>query len=268
MLKCELCNKCFDNKSKYQSHKDNQSRCGVIVPEYRFDFVCDKCGKTFACKRNLTEHLENKNGKCFKRHLQQQQVFKRLQELEQRMDNIKPIINNNFNINNLFVRHGRETITHITKEDILKLLSYKSFVYMATDIIKLLYFSRKNPRNANWTIAYPKDEKAGVTFNYDTELFERVPTEILINDKFGNAFDLLQPLIEEILKEDEENNILTQQQRINISKFYHFFGSYEISKDNKDIYDSIHNMAYNFRSIPMNQWKEQGFSGNHMSIKF
>ena len=267
MLKCDLCNKCFDSKSKFHSHKENQSKCGVILPIDRTEFGCERCGKLFMCKRNLIEHMENKDGKCYKRHIQQEYVMQRLQDLENKIDSIKPVINN-FNINGTFFKPGTESISHITKNDILKLLSYKSFVYMCTDIIKLLYFSRKNPRNSNWTIAYPKDEKAGVSFNYDTERFERVSTEDLINDKFGNAFDLIQPLIEEILKEDERDSTLTHQQRMNINKFYHFFGSYEISKDGVDIYQSIHNMAYDYRSIPMNQWKDQGFSGNHMSIKF
>lgn len=268
MLKCNLCGKSFEYKSHLQIHKDSQSMCGQILPLLNeSNLKCDRCEKTFASKRNLSEHVENKNGKCYKNYMKQQHILKRLQEIENKINNIKPIINN-VNINGSIFSHGKESIDHITKDDILKLLSYKSFIYMCTDIIKLLYFSRKNPRNSNWTIAYPKDEKAGVSFNYETELFERVSTEQLINNKFGNAFDLIQPLIEQILQEDEEYDILSAQQKLNISKFYHFFGSYEISKDNKDIYDSIHNMAYNFRNIPMAQWKDLGFSGNHMSIKF
>ena len=42
----------------------------------------------------------------------------------------------------------------------------------------------------------------------------------------------------------------------------------EISKDSEEIYESIHDMAYNERKRSMATWKEQGYKGNHLSLKF
>jgi hypothetical protein len=79
---------------------------------------------------------------------------------------------------------------------------------------------------------------------------------------------LLQPLIEQIYREDEKNNILNSQQKKNINRYYAHFGMMQISKESPEIYSAIHELSYNHKSIPMKSWKEQGLNGNHLSIKF
>ena len=80
--------------------------------------------------------------------------------------------------------------------------------------------------------------------------------------------DLLQPLLEEIYKEDAKDNILNSQQKKNITRYYAHVGMLEISKESPEVYETIHDMAYNHKTISTTNWKEQGLSGNHLSIKF
>jgi hypothetical protein len=46
------------------------------------------------------------------------------------------------------------------------------------------------------------------------------------------------------------------------------FGQLDISKTSKDVYDSIHSLAYNSRKDQMEVWKDSGYKGNHLSLKF
>jgi len=46
------------------------------------------------------------------------------------------------------------------------------------------------------------------------------------------------------------------------------FGQLDISKTSKDVYNSIHEFAYNSRIDQMKIWGENGHQGNHLSLKF
>ena len=90
----------------------------------------------------------------------------------------------------------------------------------------------------------------------------------IIDEKFANMLDLLQPLIEEIYKEDELHNTLNRQQKLNIRHYYGAFGVMQISKESPEIYDAIHSLSYNSRSVSMTSWKEQGLNAKYLSLKF
>jgi hypothetical protein len=131
-----------------------------------------------------------------------------------------------------------------------------------------MYFNKNVPQNNNWMIAYPRNGQAGVAFNYDTNEFERKSTNEIIDEKFANMINLLQPLIEQIYREDELHNILNTQQKRNITRYYAHFGMMEISKESPEVFAKIHDMSYNYKTIPMKSWKDQGLTGNHLSLKF
>jgi hypothetical protein len=255
MYICKKCTKCFDKKYQWLNHINKRYECSMAFPPKeqivvqepvvidKKPFKCDICKAGFSTRGNLKRHntsvgfccenfiFKNESGKC------------------------------------LFVKSGNETTMQFTKEVLLELLDTKSFTSMCTDMAKLLYFNRDAPENCNWCIAYAKNDKAAIIYNYNLNQFERKPTMTIINDRFSNMMDLIQPLIEEIYQEDEAEDILNKDQKRNIARFYALYGVYDLFEESPDIYEAIHDMAFNNKIIPMHYWKKHGLSANHLSIK-
>lgn len=288
---CSKCNKNFKQRELMEEHK---LECKGIIINHQL--TCPSCSKTFGSSSNLKYHIK-------KKHYTVALDIQKTDEKDPRVKNITN--NNNININNttnnnttnnnttnnnitnitninnnitnithnndikiqplLFVKHGDERIDHITKEFLLKLLNYTSAQRMFVELMANLYFSSEAPENNNWSLAYPYNGKAAIVFDYETNKFIRTSTEDIINQKFSNMIDKLVPMIDEINK-DREN--LTRMQQINILHFYDKECVYELSKKYPDIYALIQKLAYEQRYVPMKTWKEQGFSGRHLSIKF
>ena len=177
-------------------------------------------------------------------------------------------MNNQVKNDIIFVKHGSEKIDHITREIMLEILDKNNFSDMCVHLMKLMYFNVNVPQNLNWMIAYPKNTNAGVSFNHETNEFNRSDTRDIIDDKFANMINLLQPLIERICREDETDNILNTKQRRNVAKFFEHVGMLEISKESPDIHKKIHTLAYNYKTVPTTSWRNQGLNANHLSIKF
>jgi hypothetical protein len=273
-IKCPNCLKGFNNSEKLSLHLQNctESASAILQLEYKNnkEFICEKCGASFSKKVNLKRHAESVFTKCFIMDLAKQQKTINITNIDNKqITNIDKQINNTIVTPTIgFVKTGQEKIDHLTKEVLLKILNINSFRKVCIEFMKELYFNKKVPENHNWFIAYPNHGKAGIIYNYDTEQFVRTETEEIINEKFDNMMHLLQPLIEEIYKEDELNNNLTNVQRFNLQRFYALFGAYHLSNEAEDIYDAVHDLAYNYQSIPKNSWKEQGLDAKHLSIKF
>src|SRR5690606_31147288 len=151
----------------------------------------------------------------------------------------------------------------ITKEVMLKILDIESFPKMCTELMRLLYFNKEVPENQNWTIVYPKNSNAGVEFNHNSGRFERKLTYNIIDDKFSNMVNLLFDLVQEISNDDSINDNLSKRQKINVNKYCMHFGQLDISKTSKDVYNSIHSLAYSSKRAQMKIWKEKGYKGNH-----
>jgi hypothetical protein len=113
-----------------------------------------------------------------------------------------------------------------------------------------------------------KIKNAGVEFNHETLRFERKKTYNIIDDKFSNMVNLLFDLVQEISRDDIENNNLSKRQKINVNKYCMHYGQLDISKTSEAVYDSIHSFAYNSRKDQMKEWGESGHKGNHLSLKF
>jgi len=279
---CQVCNSPFTKKRNLERHLN--TNCSLIKNKSEFIFEsdvikCKFCHKIFAKSYRLDRHLKSIQGDCFKlrNHVPTDSIT---------INNNQKIINKNYNktinnqtINNqtfnqiaiqpiiVLAKHGEETISHITKEVMLGLLDTKSFTGMCTELMRLLYFNDEVPENQNWTIVYPKNKKAGLQLNKETNKFERVETYNIIDDKFDNMIELLLPLIEEIEEEDKIKKNLNEDQRKNILRFGRHY-KMEISKESEEIYESVKEMAYNERKRSMATWKKKGHEGNHLSLKF
>ena len=262
------------NKDNLQLSIINESNSGKSIDtlfEKNDCIQCNFCYKTFDKQFYLDRHLLATSGYCYKirtgkastmiiNNNNQTYNYNHQQNIA-----IQPIFNSN---HITIAKHGEETISHITKEIMLELLAMESFTKMSTELTRLLYFNDEVPENKNWTIVYPRNKKAALELNNDTNKFERMLTEKVINYKFCNMIGLFLPMIEVIDKEDQETNNLTWLQRSNLKKLTSYFGITNISQEAKYIYDSIKEMAYNERLKTMKTWKENGHEGNHLSLKF
>lgn len=273
---CPNCFKIFRSSVKLKKHLENQCKidldqelnCLTLQTLEKNNIICKHCGLSFERDGHLKKHLQSMTTKCFIMQLASQQKTINITNIDNKQitNNIDKQINITPSIG--FVKTGSENIDHITKDVLLRILNINHFPRVCVEFMKELYFNKKVPENHNWFIAYPNHEKAGVVYNYEIEEFVRTSTEDIINEKFDNMMHLLQPLIEEIYKEDEQTNNLNNVQRLNLQRFYGIFGAYHLAKESEEIYNAIHQLAFDFQKIPKTSWKEQGLDGNHLSIKF
>jgi Zinc finger, C2H2 type len=285
---CNICKKEFHKKFNLERHESiNTCHEGNKMIKYNDNLKCDFCNKVFDRQFNLDRHLSSKRGDCYKIRKEKEKsliINNNNQTINQTINNNQTYINNNIqniqNIQNIIqlqpvikekvilAKHGEETISHITKEVMLEILSIESFPKMCTELMRLLYFNKEVPENRNWTIVYPKNQNAGIEFNHETLRFERKKTYNIIDDKFSNMVNLLFDLVQEISRDDIENDHLSKRQKINVNKYCMHFGQLDISKTSKEVYKSIHEFAYNSRIEQMKEWGESGHKGNHLSLKF
>ena len=252
MYNCKKCTRCFEKKHQLLNH-EKKNKCITTFIENKLTniklivqkppFECDVCKVGFATKGNVKRHKKAFGFCC------EDFVFK------------------SENGQTVFVKCGNETTKQFNREVLLELLNTKSFISMCTDMAKLLYFNRDSPENCNWCIAYSKSDKAAIVYNFDQNQFERKRTFEVINNRFSNMMYLIQPLIEQIYSEDQINDILNVNQKINIMRFYSLYGVYNLFEESEILYGSIHDMAFNNKIIPMFYWKRYGLNANHLSIK-
>ena len=287
MHQCPKCLKVFDKKFWLTEHSI-QNTCSRNISIFHrkpiFDepsFKCPWCEKKFTTKQNLLVHLSNTETKCFLKkkatmkedmYMNELKIIKdTIGDLKESVSNIekKGIGNITNNLNNvIIVKPGEECIKHITKDVMLKLLGNYSFIDFSCELVKVTYFNRQVKKNCGWCIVYPTNKKAGVEYNHELCNFERKSTEDIIDDKFANLLSLLHPLIEEINKEDEIHDNLNMYQKRNIKEFFIHYGMTRISQSAPKLYEEIHDVAYNFKTIPMESWRNQGLNANHLAIKF
>jgi hypothetical protein len=300
MFECPKCQKGFRDKFSLESHLIQTPTCNANLTIFSRksifddDIECKWCRKVFTKKSSLISHLENINSKCYiersvqseakqKEAMSDDEKRKILEELKQIKNSISHLTNNDLlaiknsisniekngtNNNVIIVKPGKESIKHITKDIMLKLLGSYSFIEFSCELVKITYFNLKVRKNCGWCIAYPKNSKAGVQYNHEISSFERISTTDIIDDRFANLLNLLQPFIGEINKEDELLDNLNQYQKRNIKEFYAHFGMTSISTGDPKLYEAIHDVSYNYKTVPMAAWRDQGLNANHLSIKF
>jgi Zinc-finger of C2H2 type len=285
---CYVCDITFAKEYTLKRHLDK--RICHKQKSKSIDIICIFCNKIFDKQSKLDRHLISTRGDCYKirnyipnkiykkeynncifgtnntiNNIQNQTNIQNIQNIQQQnIIQLQPVIKEKV----VLAKHGEETISHITKDIMLEILNIESFPKMCTELMRLLYFNKEVPENRNWTIVYPKNQNAGIEYNHETLRFERKKTYNIIDDKFSNMVNLLFDLVQEISREDIENDHLSKRQKINVNKYCMHFGQLDISKTSKEVYKSIHEFAYNSRIEQMKEWGESGHKGNHLSLKF
>ena len=267
---CVLCKKTFTRKFNLERHLetpciDNEESEIKCITDGK-TVTCVFCKKTFDKQFRLDRHLLANKGECFKiRNGTTNNINNNI--FNNNNIAIQPVVNNlhqHFTI----AKHGEETTSHFTEEVLLRILNIESFTECCAEFMRVLYFNKDVPENQNWSIVYPRNKKAGVRLNLETNKFERVETNDIIDSKFSNMAFLLFPKALKLLERHFEKPFLTKTQVYNINKLGMHFGMMNISKTSKDVYKAIHKMAYESRQEQMDTWKEGGHKGNHLSLKF
>ena len=276
MNECNICHKIFNKPYDYKRHMGKKcfvaDVCQLQKSNIEDTIQCKYCLKKFDKVYNLKRHLNNSKMSCFYMNNMNPTIINNLNDnriINNGVINNISVDNHSTIVNNVIIaKHGEETISHITKEVMLEILNIESFPKMCTELMRLLYFNKEVPENQNWAIVYPKNKNAGIEFNDTTNKFERKSTYDIIDDKFSNMVSLLFDLVQEISRDDIENDNLSKRQKINVNKYCMHYGQLNISKTSKDVYQSIHSLAYDSRKTQMEVWKDNGHSGNHLSLKF
>ena len=287
IIKCEKCEKVFTRKRELILHTKSGKNCislgGIELPEIE-EIICITCGAKYTTKFSLERHLANTNSKCYKDKtglmINNGQIHnnKVANYITNNTTNVTNNMNQNFIqpvVNNLhqhkhftIAKHGEEITSHFTEEVLLRILNIESFTECCAEFMRVLYFNKEVPENQNWSIVYPRNKKAGVTLNLETNKFERVETNDIIDSKFSNMAFLLFPKALKLLERHFIEPFLTKTQVYNINKLGMHFGMMNISKTSKEVYKAIHKMAYEARQEQMDTWREGGHKGNHLSLKF
>lgn len=282
---CEQCKKVFIRKDHYDRHKQKKKNCGkILISTVDKIYKCEFCSFEFETQKSLILHLADFKAPCFHKQMAESNMNNLSQIIDRKLEQMKPLkclpstkktknITNNTKISNVdptkklkFRKHGKERIDHITREIVLKLFQEK-FSLVCVELMKLIYFNEKIPENCMWSIAYPKSETAGVVYDESTCQFERMETIKLIEDKFENMIDLLFPLVRAIQDDEELYPTLSEMQKGNLVRFLSHIRC-RIATDSPFIYEVIHKLCYEQRLLSMRIWGENGYRGNHLSLKF
>ena len=275
VFKCFTCEQIFNNKSKLDRHfyqkkecmKGNVDMFAIEFGNFEKNIKCEYCGNGYSTEDHLRRHISSEKSKCYKKRNSAQ--INNVSVLNMPVNNIavQPVVNN-LHKHYTIAKHGEETTSHFTEEVLLRILNIENFTDCCAEFMRVLYFNKEVPENQNWSIVYPRNKKAGVHLNYDTNKFERVENSDIIDSKFSNMAFLLFPKALKLLERHFIKPFLTKTQVYNINKLGMHFGMMNISKTSKDVYKAVHKMAYEERQKQMDTWRESGHKGNHLSLKF
>ena len=187
---CEKCNKIFNKKSAYASHMIRVKSC---IKDTNINNECNYCNKTYSTRFNLNAHLkickekiitdDNKQIQIdeLKKLFEQQQ--KKIDELtqltEQKETNTNFTVNDNSinttnNIINIYSA-GKEDLSHLSKEDIIKICT--SGTYYPLVAAEIIHCNEKYPKYQNFIISNLRSNDGLVLIN--DKWISRTQDEIL-----------------------------------------------------------------------------------------
>jgi hypothetical protein len=213
-ITCEKCCKIYKNMITYKQHL-TLNRCKIKI----LDLNCKICDKTFTrpqtkqihelkCKKKLTDIVENKL------QILQNTIgeLKNITSCEITTPNI-PVINqitnnnvtniNNGNITNntiIINNLGNEDISHITKNQMIKLLRMNK--ECPVEMIKLIHFNKDKPENHN---IYKPNFKDKYVKYCDNNIWKIGDLMKIVTELYLSKMDLAEEKFEELKQFLEES---------------------------------------------------------------
>lgn len=247
-FKCTLCNKYFTTKQNKNKHLDNNT-CR------KKKLQCVYCNKYYATNSGMCRHIKTTCQVKKKEEVKKEEIYNQLLKLKEENKILKRklkqnnkiikinTINNNINngtINNniILVGYGKEDMTRIDKNEILKGL--KKGFYSSIKLTDMIHFNPNYPEYHNIYISNIKDKYGMMYDGKDWTLI----TKIELIDKI---YDEKKMYIEENVEEfyDSINN----SQKRALERWFEIDDMHEKIKEIKD---KIKLLLYNKRFMITN----------------
>lgn len=198
--KCEFCNTKFTEKNNYYRHKKHFCEFTQIIR--------DKNNDIEESKQNLNnpQNITNVSGDSI-------------------VNNIDNSIDNSKNVSIHINNYGREDLSNITKEEIIKYV--KTYYDMIVNLAERIYITEESNRNI-----FIKDPKSGYVYVYQNDKWGLQLKHPLNNDTFSNMLYYIERFIDNYKEELEK--IPTRDHHINAyNKINNIYLKNNIPKERK-----------------------------------
>ena len=193
---CSKCTKSFCKKSSYDCHINRKFLCVKDTNELN----CIHCNKIYSTKYNLKIHMISCNINIIvedENKTQIEELRKMLLEQQKKIDELSHITENNKNItvtdnstinnttNNVIniYNAGKEDLSHLSKEDIIKICT--SGTYYPLVAAEIIHCNKKYPQYQNYLISNLRSNTGQIKINDDwvTQSQDDILTNIMRVDK-------------------------------------------------------------------------------------
>lgn len=232
--KCNLCNKCFNNKGHYNAHKQRKNPCA----NFEHNYFCDKCDKPYATRGGLNYHkTQCKYVKEIKQETTMDDLKKQNEELVKLVTGMSHKINSIDDIN--------ENVKTIQRENIElknKLNNIENGVKMenVTNVGNVFNTTNTNSNNNN-----VNNTNNNVTIQYVTLTKQYIKDNLLEGPVFAPITDYTslhdhkvskkELGIDRVLTEKEKEKFVNELLSITKNrKLVDFLGSYIILRYKKE----------------------------------
>jgi hypothetical protein len=266
--KCDNCNKIFKRKDHLTYHIKNNA-CKES------NYVCKLCGKKFTTSTSMYRHIRESCIIKKRGDMEKNEIYEKLLEIEKiskervkrdkciskladenkklklEVESMKQqfgtkqsitinngIINNNMiNQNILLVGYGKEDISKINKDEMIKIL--KNGFYSTLKLTEAIHFNPNYPEYQNVYISNIKDKYAMM---FDGESWMLTMKEDLINKIYDDKKNYIEENLDHFL------DSLTLSRRKALERW---LDTEEDNKKIKEIKEQIKLLLYNKRQIPL-----------------
>jgi hypothetical protein len=249
--KCHICEMSFSRRSHLDYHMSNNA-CKDVK------FKCKLCGKGFTTNNSMYRHMKH-NCKVKKQEEKEKvEIYRQLLELKDENSKLKEKvklmkkendnvnITNNINMTNInngiianitLVGYGKEDISKLDKDDMLKVL--RNGYYSTIKLTEALHFNPKFPEYHNIYISNIKDKYAMM---YDGTNWTLTMKDDLVNKIYNDKKDYIEENLDEFLQS------LTLSRKKALERWLE---TNDEDHKIKEIKNQIRLLLYNQRKIPI-----------------
>lgn len=193
---CSYCDKQFTSNAILQRHIKNNCKIKKIRDDEK-EVILDKLIEIQEATKKEIDNLKEENTKLIK------QNTKEITKLKKQIDKLsKPVINNTLNntnngtINNnvILVGYGKEDISKINRNDIIKAL--QGGFYTSLKLTEATHFNPKHPEYHNIYISNMKDKYA---MKYDGDTWNLTVKDDLINSIYDEKKNYVEQNLDEFV---------------------------------------------------------------------